>query len=170
MKSNYLPYIIVLFIFMLVSMLAMIALSTHGLIISTHGWFTEKKYFDNRMIMELKKSYMDTVSNEVFDAFYNYVLHERLANKENINVDKIRLRVMLGIFTQTMNKYPEWAIAVTNENTKISREFLNLAAEVGLPEIYIDEHRVELMNYHDIVKSHESRNDIITALNSLHAV
>ncbi len=73
------------------------------------------------------------------------------------------------IFTQDMNKYPDWAITYTDENNKISREFLNMADEIDISADYFEEPRQELMAYHGIFKFYITRDDIVTGFKSLYS-
>ena len=123
-----LPYIIIIIAFII--LVAILCFSSHSLTLSVLHHQHQKNISQNLLLNELRASYMETISDDVFDAFYRYTQSQQYLDKGKVDVDKIKLRVLLGIFTQILNKYPDWAITSVPENSHISREFYDLANEM----------------------------------------
>jgi len=121
--------------------------------------------------MILINKYKTLIHDDVYDAFKSYVLsYERLKKSHTGKADPINfgsLRLILGIFTHILAKYPHWHITHDKEHTMINDEYEKLGSEVGLSKNMMYLRNVELEKYHDIVRSYNSNIDIISHLTAL---
>nr|QBK88643.1 MAG: hypothetical protein LCMiAC01_03210 [Mimivirus LCMiAC01] len=135
-----------------------------------HNKEKDLKHNKEKDIILINK-YKKLIHDDVYDAFKSYVLSfQRLKKAHTGQADPINfgsLRLILGIFTLVLAKYPQWHITSSKEHTAINDEYEQLGREVGLSKNMMYLHNVELEKYHDIVRSYNSNVDIISHLTAL---